>query len=140
MLYFFSLRAMPSSHQSRPRFPPSPPLHPAPSLCSLCSSSAGRYIHPSYRLGHMLKTLKDAGKKLFSEFTPGHPPTHCATHVSPSVHVEALVMFSWLPVHSYPPTNSPHSRDLMTWSICSVCKDVFFFKDGRPVGQLRCLF
>eukprot|EP00904_Undaria_pinnatifida_P001496 jgi/Undpi1/11347/HiC_scaffold_30.g13644.m1 len=25
----------------------------------------GRYIHPSYRLGHMLKTLKDAGKKLF---------------------------------------------------------------------------
>jgi len=26
-----------------------------------------RYIQPSYRLEHMLRTLKDAGKKLFSE-------------------------------------------------------------------------
>lgn len=27
----------------------------------------GRYIHPSHRLEHMLKTLRNAGKKLFSK-------------------------------------------------------------------------
>lgn len=36
-----------------------------PVICAIITCC--RYIQPSYRLEHMLRTLKDAGKKLFSE-------------------------------------------------------------------------